>query len=182
MRNSRYLVLLMFLVLTALAAAQDRSLTLATSTSVPTVDGVVGAGEYGAVLELTRVSISMSRSADTLSIAIGATTRGWVAIGLGSNRMDGATIFMGYVGNDGKLQLKPQRGSGHTHADVTTDALIASAGKEANGRTTIELRLKASSFIAKDQKELIGIVATGNGDSFVSMHSFRSTWTAKLSD
>jgi len=181
MRKTQYIVLLALIVLAAAAGAQSATLTIATSTSVPTVDGVVAAKEYGAVLDLTRVKISMARSADALSMAISTPTTGWVAIGLGSSRMADATILIGYVA-DGKLQLKFQRGSGHGHSDITSDALLASAGKEEGGTTTIELKLKSSAFIAKDQKELVGIVAIGNADSFFAMHSFRAPWTAKLAD
>ncbi len=76
---------------------------------------------------------------------------------------------------------------------ATTHGRVFSAGNDASrwaqiesivdhGRTTIELRLKPSAFISAGQKELLGIVAIGNGDNFFSPHAFRSAWTAKLAD
>ena len=163
------------------AVAQDRTLTLSTTTAKPTVDGVVAKEEYPATLTVGTAAVSLARSADALSIAISAQTKGWVAIGLGSDRMNGATIFIGYVAN-GKLELKIQQGRGHGHGDLESDALVASAGTEENGVTTIELKLKPGAFIAKDQKELPFVMAWGGADSFVSIHAGRFTGTVKLAD
>jgi hypothetical protein len=182
MRKSAILIVLALLAALAIpAVAQDRTLTLATTTAKPTADGVVAKNEYPATLTVGTSTVSMARSADALSIAISAQTQGWVAIGLGSSRMNGATIFIGYVAN-GKLELKVQQGSGHSHADLASDALIASAGKEENGVTTIELTLKPGAFIAKGQTELPFIMAWGNADSFFAIHAGRFGGTVKLAD
>ena len=178
------IVLISLVLLAALvmpAAAQDRTLTVATTTTKPTIDGVIAKGEYGTPMVVANTTIAVARSADVLSVAVSAQTQGWVAVGLGSNRMDGATIFIGYVAG-GKLQLKIQQGRGHSHSDLTSDAIIASAGKEVDGWTTIELALKPAAFIVKGQKELPFIVAYGTADSFFALHAGRWTGTVKLTD
>ena len=175
------IVLALFALLALPAVAQDRTLTVATTKTKPTVDGSVASGEYGAPLVVGTTSIAVVRTVDVLSIAVSAQTQGWVAVGIGSGRMDGATIFIGFV-KDGKLELKTQLGRGHAHGDTTSDVLVASAGKEENGRTTIELALKPSVFIAKGQKELTVIVAYGSADSFTSIHAGRWSGIVKLAD
>lgn len=163
------------------ALAQERTLTVATTATKPAVDGVLAASEYGAPLVVGKTSLAVARSADTLTIAVSAQTQGWVAVGIGSSRMDAATIFIGFV-KDGKLELKPQVGRGHSHADDASDALIASAGKEENGLTTIELALKSAAFIAAGKKEIAVIVAYGAADSFTRMHAARWSGTVKLTE
>ena len=121
----------------------------------------------------------MTRTADALYVAVSANTTGWVAIGLGSTRMAGATIFIGYV-SQGALQLKVHRGVAHTHTDMTSDVILLSAAKEEGGRTTIEMKLKPSAFTPANAKDIPAIVAFGGADSFVAMHVYRSPLTVSL--
>jgi hypothetical protein len=162
------------------AAQQPATLTVAVSQTAPVVDGSVAAGEYTGTLVLGRYSISMSRHGGELYIGMSARTAGWVAVGLGSLKMNGATILIGYVNRDG-LRLKVQRGVAHTHTDTPGDALLGSAGTETGGRTTIEMRLKAAPFIAQGATQIQMIVAFGNTDSFTVPHAFRSALVALLS-
>jgi len=160
--------------------AQTQNVVLPLGTVKSTINGVIGASEYPVTTEAVKIKVWLSRTADTVYIAISADTTGWVAVGFGSLKMNGALILIGFVGSDGKAQLKLQKGSGHTHGDVESDALIQFAMKEEGGKTVLEAALKAASIIGKDAKELPMIVAFGGADSFVSPHSGRSPLSVKL--
>jgi hypothetical protein len=181
-KNAAILVALVFSVLVvAPAVAQVQTLAVSTTAVKPVADGVVTTGEYAASLVVGKTYLAVARTADSLTVALSADTQGWVAIGFGSSRMDKSTIFIGYV-KDGKLELRTDLGRGQAHAPTPFDALLASAAKEANGRTTIELALKPAAFLAQGQKEIAIIVAYGNSDSFISPHAARWSGVIKLAD
>jgi hypothetical protein len=98
--------------------------------------------------------------------------------------MDGATIFMGFVGEDGKVQFKPQAGSGHKHSDVSdkavADSVISYAIKESKGKTTLEVAVKAETYIQDGQKSLDLIFAIGPAKSFSPYHIFRGSQSVAL--
>jgi hypothetical protein len=168
---NRYALVVLFTAVigTALCGAQTQY-ALGTTTGKPTADGEVKTAEYPLTVDLPKAKLSLSRSADTLYAALSAETAGWVAVGFGARRMDGAAIYIGGVVG-GKGEVKAQSGRGHSHSDADAKALSASAVKEAGGRTVMELALNGSLLIPKDSKTLDLIVAYGNGDSFSSMHA-----------
>lgn len=162
------------------ASAQAANPALAIGTAKPTLDGVVQASEYPVVVDTGKAKIWLSRTADTLYAAVSADTTGWVALGFGSLKMDGALMLIGFVGTDGKAQLKLQKGSGHSHGDIESDALVQFAMKEQGGKTVLEAALKASSIIGKDAKNLPMIWAFGGGDDFTSFMRARGWLTVDL--
>jgi hypothetical protein len=127
------------------------------------------------------MQVSLSRTAEVLYVAVAGPTTGWVAAGLGSAAMDKAMIYIGYVDGD-KVQLKVQRGAGHSHSDTEGNAPAKFAMKEADGQTVLELALKASEFIAKGQGELELIAAMGGSDSFLAIHRARARLTVAIAD
>ncbi len=165
----------LFVVSAAVAVGQNSG-TLRLTSALPKVDGVIGAKEYTLAVDAAGMQLGLSLSADTLFVALSAPTTGWVAVGLGSTRMDGAVMYIGFVGPD-KDQLKVQQGTGHRHADMDTNSPQQYSLSESNGRTSMELALPASSFIAKGQKTLDLVVAMGGADSFVSMHKAKAGLT-----
>jgi hypothetical protein len=170
----------MFLLAGLSLGAQANPLVLPVGSEKPTVDGAVGASEYPVAAEVGKMTLRLSRDAETVFAAFSAETTGWVAVGFGSPRMDAALMFIGFVSADGKTQLKIQKGRGHTHADVESDSLTSFAMKEAGGVTTLELALKASSVIGKGATELPVIFAMGGADSFASLHRARASQQVKL--
>jgi hypothetical protein len=161
------------LLLAVVLAGAQTSGTLSLTTALPKVDGVIGAKEYTFTTDASGMRLGLSLSADTLFVALSGPTTGWVAVGLGSTHMDGAVMYIGFVGSD-KEQLKVQQGSGHRHGDTDANAPVRYSLTESNGQTNLELAIKAASFIAKGQKKLDLIVAFGGADSFVSMHKARA--------
>jgi hypothetical protein len=143
------------------------------------VDGVIGAKEYALTMDASGMQLGLSLSPDTLFVALSGPTTGWVAVGLGSTRMDGAVMYIGFVAS-GKEQLKVQQGAGHRHGDTDANAPVQYSLAESKGRTVLELALKASSFIAEGQKTLDFVVAIGGADSFLSMHKARAGLSINL--
>jgi hypothetical protein len=161
-------------------SAQTKALELPVSKESPTIDGVSSASEYPVGTDVGKMKLWLSRTADTVYAAFSAPTTGWVAMGFGSPKMDGALMFIGFVGKDGKSQLKIQKGSGHSHGDVESDALIQFAMKEEGGMTTLELALKASRVIEKGATDLPMIFSMGGADNFTSIHLARGSQPVKL--
>jgi hypothetical protein len=155
---------------------------LGTSTRKPSVDGVVQAGEYSYSQNFDQqMTLYASRTASTLYLAVVANTSGWVAIGLGQ-RMDGADIFMGFV-KDGKATFKAQVGKGHRHADApadVSDTVESYALKQSGGKTTLEVALKADSYIKSGQSTLDLIFAKGDQGNFTQYHTYRNLTSLKL--
>ena len=159
------------------------STALGVSASAPVVDGIVRQGEYAYTRDFGALAVSVSRTADSLFLAVVGKSTGWVGVGTGAQKMDGATIFLGFVDKDGAVQFKPQVGQGHTHSDTTQEvarSISAYAMKEAAGVTTLELALKSESYIVKGQDALELIAAVGPDDSFSPRHIFRTPLTVKL--
>ncbi len=179
----RATILLVSLIFAA-TAASAQSGALAVGPNKPVTDGSISDGEYAFTKDFGQMTLSLSRSADTLWIGVTGKTTGWIAVGLGSLKMNGGSIFMGYVGEDGKTQFKPQIGTGHSHKDPTgtdmNDEVISYAMKEKGGKTCLELALKSAAFIKDGQKSLDLIFSIGPSKSFTPYHSFRGSQTVGL--
>lgn len=174
-----WFVFLLLLVAVA-ASAQTKQLVLPVGTQQPAVDGVTGTSEYAVGAEVGKMKLWLSRTSDTVYASFSGQTTGWVAVGFGSLKMDGALMFIAYTTADGKAQLKIQKGKGRTHGDVESDALIQFAVKEEGGVTTLELALKAASLIGKGATELPVVFAIGGADSFTSPHRARGSQQVRL--
>jgi hypothetical protein len=164
-------------------AAFGQSAALATTTNKTVVDGVVNPAEYSFSKNFDDLSLYANRTGDALYFGVVGNTTGWVSVGLGSLKMDGATIFIGFVGSDGKVQFKPQAGSGHSHRDVgatVAATIISHAMKESGGKTTLEIALKPAAYIAAGQSALQVIYAVGTEKSYIPRHMFRGAMSIPL--
>jgi hypothetical protein len=180
MRKLVLVYVLVFLTsLTGTACAQDKPMALVRTSGKARIDGVAAAGEYSLTVDLAKARLSLLWTEDTLSLAVTAETKGWVAVGLGSRRMDKAIIFIGYATGD-QGQLKIQKGAGHSHGDLDVNAMSSYAVAEKGKDTTMEVELKASSFIAADQTVFDLIVAFGGSDSFSGFHRDRTSLSVAL--
>lgn len=159
-------------VLAAVGAVAQNTLNLTRTTTKPVVDGIIGNKEYSLTADAPDMQINLSWTTDVLYVGVSGQTTGWVAVGLGSGGMEGATIYIGYV-SGGKTQFKVQKGAGHSHADTRIDAPVQYAMKEVDGKTTMEVALKASEFIVPGQMQLDLILAMGNSASFREYHQAR---------
>jgi hypothetical protein len=172
MKRTHLVFLAALLLVGATAAGAQTAQTLRLTPAAPKVDGVVSPGEYTVTSSSPGLQVNLAWTADGLFVAVVGTTAGWVAAGLGSNAMDSAVIYIGFVSGD-KVQFKVQKGTGHTHDDATGLTPLQYAMKEANGQTVLEVALKPADFIAKGQAKLSIIAAAGGSDSFFLMHRQR---------
>ncbi len=172
----------------ALAGAQaggaaDAQEALAVSAAAPVVDGIVQPGEYALTRDLRGTTLSLSRTADHVYIAVSAPTTGWVAVGTGTGRMDGSRIFIGFV-KDGAATFEEDLGRGHRHY-VAPDASEAPAAtahalSESGGRTVLEVEVDSSRILPAGASELRLIVAYGTRDSLSTYHRFRASLSVPL--
>ncbi|HEY9593873.1 MAG TPA: hypothetical protein VHE79_05310 [Spirochaetia bacterium] len=173
------------LVLLSVAGAVSfaQSKGVAVTTTVPVIDGVVNPGEYSFSQDFGQMTLYVNRTADALDVAVVGKTAGWVGVGLGSMRMDGSTIFMGYVTSEGKSQFQVQAGQGHGHSNASSSvaATVASyALKESGGVTTLEVKLKPADYVKTGAKALQVIYAQGSEKSFRPRHVFRGAVSVAL--
>lgn len=182
MNELRAMAAVMAVLLMGAGAASFAQGKLGTSSRKPSMDGVVQAGEYSYSQDFDQqMTLYASRTSSTLYLALVGNTSGWVAIGVGQ-RMDGAPIFMGFV-KDGKVSFKAQMGNGHRHGDAPADVsgtVESYALKESGGKTTLEVALKAGSYIKSGQSSLDLIFAMGDQGSFTQYHSYRNMTSLKL--
>jgi hypothetical protein len=168
-----------FFVLAVLSVSAQDTSTLRQTKAKPTLDGVLSDKEYSLEADNPDMGLALSWNEDVLYIAVRGETSGWVAVGIGSQKMNDAIIYIGYAaGKD--AQIKVQKGQGHGHGDVDSDAPLQYAMKEGDGTTTLELAVKAASFIADGQKRLDLIMAMGGSDSFTVRHKSRYSTSVSL--
>ena len=166
------------------AVVFSQSQALSVTATAPVVDGVVQSGEYSYMQDFDhQLTLYASRTADTLYLAAVAHAKGWVAVGLGSKKMDNSDIFIGFVGSDGKVSFKAQLGKGKRHIDPPADvsaAVKSYAMKQENGTTTLEVALDAAYFIKSGQQTLDVIYGMADDRSFTAYHTYRGATTLKL--
>lgn len=135
----------------------------------PIVDGVFGAQEYPRVVELKgmKLGYALSRNSQIMHFALEAPTTGWVSIGLGSNRMHGAHIIIGYDAITSQV-ISEETGRGHSHSPSSRKIVLQSTIKEVAGKTTLEFSIPASNY--NSGRELRLIVAYGTQDDLRSKH------------
>lgn len=169
----RLLTVLAFALLaTALFAAPE---SIAPSATLPTIDGAVASGEYTWTKVIGKATISFTLGTDGLAYyAITAPTKGWVALGFGSDRMNNAVIAMAY--DDGKTPFfTEQKGKGHGHSDATDTVVKKWAVKNDNGVTTLEISFPADLAKVKDQIKVI--FAYGKDTNIKNYHQSRGSVT-----
>lgn len=156
-------------VLVNLAVFASFAQILPAGAMAPKADGVLSPSEYPAVKTGAGMSLGVALSNDekTLYLAVQAPTAGWVALGVGSLRMDGAFMVLAFDAN-GAQTVSEQTGKGHGHSPNATKKLISAAVKEANGMTTLEIALPSAGYTAGDAVKLI--FAYGGADNLNSMH------------
>lgn len=180
--KSLFLGILLFSFVLLPPVALSQSLSLKTTKTSPSIDGKVGKGEYSLSIDIKDGKVFLSKTKNILFAAIKVKTKGWVAMGFNSLRMNNADIVIGYVTN-GKGVVKQQKGAGRTHKDSEIPYLLKYGITENKDYTTLEVELR----YGKDKKSLYFsdqtlkmIVAYGTKDNIKSYHKFRKPISVKL--
>jgi hypothetical protein len=138
----------------------------------PVVDGKIDAGEYAHSRSLLgdKVVLSWQSGSDGgLFVAVSAMTKGWVAVGLGSAKMEGSTIYIGSIGADGNPVFSEDVGKGHGHAPVSRKTADQSAVGREGEWTTVEIHIPAASLPFTDRLTAF-IVAYAGSISLTNWH------------
>ena len=146
--------------------------SLVSVADVPVADGSVAVGEYAWKTEQKGVVLSLSLSADgtILYAALDVPVSGWVSVGLGSKRMNGAFMVLG-SDDGGKTEISEQTGKGFGHTLNKETILRSQAVKESEGRTVLEFSVPAEKFIKNGKLDVIA--AWSKNDAFSSKHANR---------
>lgn len=142
----------------------------------PKVDGIFSNQEYPVVEQLRGMTMGYALSGDgqTLHFALQAPTKGWVSIGLGSNRMQGAHIVIGFDALTSQT-ISEETGRGHSHSPSRDKIVKQQAIKESGNTTTLEFSVSA--FLYSGGSELRMILAYGTRDDLRSKHSTYASHT-----
>jgi hypothetical protein len=149
--------------------------TLTKSSSLPSIDGVIGPSEYqysGTDRGITLYATLGSD--DTLYLAVEAPTSGWVAVGLGGLVMNGSRLFLGAT-QDGKPAFLEKTGIGHFYTDAKNPIVKNWAVKTAGENTVLELSLPASAVLANGQ--IKAIFAYAKVPNFTTRHAAHASIT-----
>ncbi len=163
---------LMILILAALAAATAAA-------QAPVLDGVIAEGEYRFVETKSGIRLASSLSADgsTLYVAVSGATRGWVAFGVGSPRMNGAYMILGFQETGGRTAISEETGVGHSHRP-NAQRVATAVVREQDGVTTLEASFPAAAFVQNGQIQ--AIAALGNRDDLTSLHRARAAFVIRF--
>jgi len=155
------------------------------------IDGVVFAGEYPHRTEAGGFQVHWKSDMNTLRVGLVSPGTGYVAIGFDPEyRMKGANFIIAAV-HDGGLAIRDDYGDGsvsHT-ADTLlggTDDILEAAGREENGRTTVEFVIPLRTRDENDKTLVPGetyrilIAYHHSSDSFAVRHSRRGSGTLRL--
>jgi len=136
---------------------------------VPEADGILKTGEYAVAFEKQTMKLGFTLSADRsiVYVAIQAPSTGWVSVGLGSTRMNGTYMVLGYDAA-GKTVISEETGTSSGHKPNPASILKSKAVKESAGQTTLEFSVPAARFLKGDNIDMI--IAYSNQDDLVSFH------------
>jgi hypothetical protein len=169
MKKSLYFSILL-LSLVSVLSAQEK---LSPSSSLPVPDGKVSDGEYQFSTDQSGMSLGASLGTDgKLYLSIRAKTAGWVALGVGGQRMDGSRLFLAYD-TGAKQVFNEQRGAGHFHKDLADPVVEKWAVKADGSFTTLELVLNAGSAVADGKLGLL--FAYSGSTSYMLPHKARGS-------
>ena len=171
--------------------AHEPAVPATSSSSVPIVDGIIHTGEYAHAIEAGGFRVYWTNDAVILRMGLFSPGTGYVAIGLDPDRrMEGANFIIGTVRN-GQVDIRDDYGTGslsHSSdiANGGTNDILAAAGRELNGQTTIEFIIPLDSGDRFDKPLEPGdtykvLVAFHNtSDDFSSRHSQRGSGEIRL--
>ncbi len=166
--NFRKPALIAVLLATALSLGFSQSV-LSPSPATPIADGVMAKGEYSIMQAASQFWLGLSLSADakTLYVAVAAKANGWISVGLGSMKMNGSYMVIGYE-QGGKQTISEEIGKGHGHSASGVKKTTAAAVKYANGVATIEYAIPADEWIKTGKLQLI--LGAGKAFDLTSWH------------
>jgi len=159
--------------------------------TTPIVDGIIHTGEYAHAMEAGGFRVYWTNDDVVLRIGLFSPGTGYVAIGLDpERRMQGANFIIGAVRN-GKTEIRDDYGiASLTHgSDIDqggTNDILAYAGQELNGQTTLEFIIPMDSGDAFDKPlrpgETYGVLVAyhDTNDNFSVRHSQRGSGEMRL--
>lgn len=175
MKSRVTLIACLFVFFSVFAFAQKKPVP------VPRADGKIGSDEYARTYTVDAFTLRVSHSGNDLFFALSVKTHGWVAVGLGTGRMHGSTLFIGSVQN-GKAEFTEQLGRGHAHGDIPASKRTTRtfAVSENGDTTTMEFSCAALPFVPAGTREITVILAYSRSDSLWAPHVTRRAVQVQL--
>jgi len=181
MKKTFFLVLLVFLTLGLFAGGGQEEVDLnlpEPAGEAVSIDGAIAEGEYDKVLNFQdKMFVYLQIEDEVLHLGAVAQTTGWIALGLGSAKMDGAHMLFGFVEEDGTVQFEEHLGKGWSHSKTNNPYSLAHALTLKDGVVTLEV-----SVPLEEAKKAGGnfIYAYGPQANFTARHNFRGSSTLPL--
>ncbi len=150
--------------------------------STVTVDGTITSGEYRHSLEepMTGIWIYWQNDGQTLNVGLVSPGTGWVAVGFDPETgMQGANIIIAAVVGT-RFTIEDQFGTGPiSHSPDGSQDILASAGKESGGKTTVEFAIPldsgdpADTVLSPGTTHKVLLAYQSSDDSFNVRHTKR---------
>jgi hypothetical protein len=146
----------------------------------PAVDGLVAPGEYAASFTDAKTGITVHWQADSTNLhcALQSPGKGWLAIGFGSEGMNGSAMILAYQDRQGQWLAEEHAGRAFfKHARAEAPKLVAAKAGVAGEHTVLEFRLPL--FLANGEtigpsQPLPFILAMHKDNPRLSKHSKKS--------
>lgn len=165
------------------------STPLGPSSDTVTVDGTIASGEYRHSLEdpMTGIRIYWQNDGQTLNVGLVSPGTGWVAVGFDPQTgMQGANIIIAAVVGT-KLVIEDQFGTSPiSHSPDGSQDILASAGKESGGKTTVEFAIPlnsgdpADTVLEPGTTHKVMLAYQASSDDFNIRHTQRSVTSLTL--
>jgi hypothetical protein len=148
--------------------------------ALPTVDGVVYAGEYANSLYDPQTGMSLFWRNDSINLYVGLISpgTGWLGVGFSDHRgKPGSNIILGAVSN-GMVTVQDNYGvTKELHLADRTSSLLTIGGSEGDGETTIEFVIPLAGGDSQDtaltpgQTVQVILAYQATRDSFTAEHT-----------
>jgi hypothetical protein len=152
-----------------------------TAGSQAAVDGIITKGEYQSSFTDDKTGIIVHWMADSANLycALQSPGQGWLAVGFGSDGMNGADMVIAFVDDKGKWEVEEDEGkSFFRHAKYPTSKILAAKAGLTDGKTVMEFSLPLKLSNGKEitpGKPLPFILAYHQNKTTLSKHSKKSS-------
>jgi hypothetical protein len=150
------------------------------------LDGVIEPGEYRASFTDPRTGVEVHWQADSfnLQVALRSPGQGWLAMGLGSGKMNGAVMILGFVDGEGNWTVQEHLGKAFfRHAPAEKPRLVGGKARLSGGRLVMEFVLPLSLSNGQNiapGREVPFLLALHQDRGKLAKHSRKSSAILKL--
>jgi hypothetical protein len=181
MKNANLLLIALLLPGSLFAGKKDSRPVPVVAKAQAVVDGIIAKGEYPASFtdDKTGVTVHWMADSNNLYCALQSPGQGWLAMGFGSDGMNGADMVIAFVDDKGAWAVEEDEGkSFFRHSKYPASKLLAAKAGLTDGKTVMEFSLPLKLSNGQEitpGKPLPYILAYHQSKTALSKHSKKSS-------